>query len=128
MSYNIKLDIFEGPMDLLLHLVRKEEIDIYQVSVSKIIDEYLHLTLRDNGVGVSEGRLKEIYRLLTEGKPASDVEETNIGLKNIYTRLQLYYNNLAALHLENHPDGGFMVTLKLPLGVGGDESESNHRG
>lgn len=100
------------------------KIEIY----GKIIDEYLHLTLRDNGVGVSEGRLTEIYRLLTEGKPASDVEETNIGLKNIYTRLQLYYNNLAALHLENHPDGGFMVTLKLPLGVGGDESESNHRG
>ncbi len=100
------------------------KIEIY----GKIVDEYLHLTLRDNGIGVSEGRLTEIYRLLTEGKPASDVEETNIGLKNIYTRLQLYYNNLAALHLENHHDGGFMVTLKLPLEVGGDESESNHRG
>ena len=41
MSYNIKLEVFEGPMDLLLHLVQKEKIDIYQVSVSKIIDEYL---------------------------------------------------------------------------------------
>ena len=41
MSYNIKLDIFEGPMDLLLHLVQKEKIDIYEVSVSKIIDEYI---------------------------------------------------------------------------------------
>ncbi|WP_226682010.1 cache domain-containing sensor histidine kinase [Sutcliffiella horikoshii] len=94
----------------------------------KIVDEYLILNVRDNGVGVSEGRLTEISRLLSEGKPPLDVEETNIGLKNIYTRLQLYYNNLAALHLDNHVDGGFMVTLKLPLGVGGDESESNHRG
>ncbi|ART78130.1 two-component sensor histidine kinase [Sutcliffiella horikoshii] len=94
----------------------------------KIVDEYLLLTLRDNGVGVSESRLTEIYRLLSEGKPASDVEETNIGLKNIYTRLQLYYNNLAALHLDNHNDGGFMVTLKLPLEVGGEKDESNHRG
>lgn len=41
MSYNVKLEIFEGPMDLLLHLVQKEKIDIYEVSVSKIIDEYL---------------------------------------------------------------------------------------
>ncbi|MGD6991041.1 cache domain-containing sensor histidine kinase [Sutcliffiella horikoshii] len=94
----------------------------------EIVDEYLHLTLRDNGVGVSESRLTEIYRLLTAGKPASDVEETNIGLKNIYTRLQLYYNNLAALHLDNHNDGGFMVTLKLPLEVGGEKNESNYRG
>ncbi|MGD6870967.1 sensor histidine kinase [Sutcliffiella horikoshii] len=94
----------------------------------EIVDEYLHLTLRDNGVGVSESRLTEIYRLLTAGKPASDVEETNIGLKNIYTRLQLYYNNLAALHMDNHNDGGFMVTLKLPLEVGGEKNESNYRG
>ncbi|MGD7052921.1 sensor histidine kinase [Sutcliffiella horikoshii] len=94
----------------------------------KIVDEYLLLTLRDNGVGVSESRLTGIYRLLSEGKPASDVEETNIGLKNIYTRLQLYYNNLAAFHLDNHNDGGFMVTLKLPLEVGGEKDESNHRG
>ena len=42
MSYNIKLEIFEGPMDLLLHLVQKEEIDIYKVPVAKIIDEYLN--------------------------------------------------------------------------------------
>jgi len=42
MSYNVKLEIFEGPMDLLLHLVKKEEIDIYKISVSKIIDEYLN--------------------------------------------------------------------------------------
>lgn len=100
------------------------KIDIH----GKIVDEYLHLNLRDNGVGVSDSRLAEISRLLSEGKPASDVEETNIGLKNIYTRLQLYYNNLATLHLENHHDGGFMVTLKLPLRCGGDESESNYRG
>ncbi|WP_404445684.1 sensor histidine kinase [Sutcliffiella horikoshii] len=94
----------------------------------KIVDEYLHLTIRDNGAGVTDSRLGEIYRLLTEGKMASEVEETNIGLKNIYTRLQLYYNNLAALLLENHRDGGFMVTLKLPLEVGGEKSESNNRG
>ena len=42
MSYNVKLEIFEGPMDLLLHLVKKEEIDIYKISLSKIIDEYLN--------------------------------------------------------------------------------------
>ncbi|MCR4286580.1 MAG: segregation/condensation protein A, partial [Deltaproteobacteria bacterium] len=28
MSYNIKLDMFEGPLDLLLHLIKRNEVDI----------------------------------------------------------------------------------------------------
>jgi segregation and condensation protein A len=38
---NIKLEIFEGPFDLLLHLIKKNEIDIYDIPISKITDEYL---------------------------------------------------------------------------------------
>ena len=93
----------------------------------KLKDEYLHLIIRDNGAGVSEGRLVEIYRSFLEGNPGTEEEETHIGLRNIYTRIQLYYDNLAALRLENHQDGGFMVTLKLPLEVGGEQrNEGNH--
>ncbi len=40
-SYQIKLDTFEGPLDLLLHLIEKEEMDIYDIEVSKITDQYL---------------------------------------------------------------------------------------
>lgn len=36
-----KLDTFEGPLDLLLHLIDKAEVDIYQISVSEITDQYL---------------------------------------------------------------------------------------
>lgn len=41
MSYHIKLEIFEGPMDLLLHLIRKHELDIYDIPVSLITQQYL---------------------------------------------------------------------------------------
>jgi len=41
MSYHIKLDIFEGPMDLLLHLIRKHELDIYDIPVGLITQQYL---------------------------------------------------------------------------------------
>jgi len=41
MSYHLKLNIFEGPMDLLLFLIKKEEIDIYDIPIAKIIREYL---------------------------------------------------------------------------------------
>ena len=36
MSYEIKLDIFEGPLDLLLYLIRKNEIDIYNIPIALI--------------------------------------------------------------------------------------------
>lgn len=39
--YKIKLPIFEGPFDLLLYLIRKNEIDIYDIPISQITREYL---------------------------------------------------------------------------------------
>lgn len=41
MAYEIKLDVFEGPLDLLLYLIRKNEIDIYNIPVALIADQYL---------------------------------------------------------------------------------------
>jgi segregation and condensation protein A len=38
---SIKLECFEGPLDLLLHLIRKNEINIYDIPISKITEEYL---------------------------------------------------------------------------------------
>ena len=41
MSYRICLDIFEGPLDLLLYLVKREEIDIYDIPITRITEQYL---------------------------------------------------------------------------------------
>ncbi|MBI2061827.1 MAG: segregation/condensation protein A [Nitrospirae bacterium] len=38
---DIKLDVFEGPLDLLLHLVRKEKLNIYDIPISRITTQYL---------------------------------------------------------------------------------------
>ena len=40
-DYRVNLEIFAGPMDLLLHLVRKEEVDIYDIPIAKITDQYI---------------------------------------------------------------------------------------
>jgi segregation and condensation protein A len=40
-DYKVKLEIFEGPMDLLLHLIRKNEVDIFDIPISLITDQYL---------------------------------------------------------------------------------------
>ncbi len=40
-DYKVKLEIFEGPLDLLLYLIKKEEIEIYDVSLERITRQYL---------------------------------------------------------------------------------------
>lgn len=40
-SYRVKLEVFEGPMDLLLHLIRKNEIDIYDIPIALITRQYI---------------------------------------------------------------------------------------
>lgn len=41
MRYEVRLDVFEGPIDLLLHLITRQRVDIYEVSLATITDEYL---------------------------------------------------------------------------------------
>jgi segregation and condensation protein A len=40
-SYRVKLEIFEGPLDLLLYLIKKDEIDIYDIPIAHITAQYL---------------------------------------------------------------------------------------
>ena len=40
-NYNIKLNNFEGPMDLLLYFINRDRIDIYDIPISQITNEYL---------------------------------------------------------------------------------------
>jgi segregation and condensation protein A len=40
-DYQVKLDIFEGPLDLLLYLVRHEEVELYDLSLERLIQQYL---------------------------------------------------------------------------------------
>jgi segregation and condensation protein A len=41
LGYKIKLEAFEGPFDLLLHLIEKAEVDIYAIPIAQITEEYL---------------------------------------------------------------------------------------
>lgn len=38
---NLKLDVFEGPLDLLLHLIQKLEIDIYDIPITAVTEQYM---------------------------------------------------------------------------------------
>ncbi|MEP7029097.1 MAG: segregation/condensation protein A, partial [Candidatus Eisenbacteria bacterium] len=40
-AYEVKLERFEGPLDLLLHLIQRDEIDIYDIPIARITQQYL---------------------------------------------------------------------------------------
>ena len=41
MALSVKLEVFEGPLDLLLHLIEKNKIDIYDIPIVVITEQYL---------------------------------------------------------------------------------------
>jgi segregation and condensation protein A len=40
-AYDVSTEVFDGPFDLLLHLILREQVDLYEVSLSRIVDAYL---------------------------------------------------------------------------------------
>jgi segregation and condensation protein A len=40
-EYKVKLEVFEGPLDLLLYLIKRDEVDIYDISIERITTQYL---------------------------------------------------------------------------------------
>lgn len=52
MAYHIQLEQFEGPLDLLLSLIEKEELDITQVSLAKVADQYLEYLRNEQSISL----------------------------------------------------------------------------
>ena len=40
-NYNIKIQDFEGPLDLLMHLIEKDKVDIYDIPIVDITEQYI---------------------------------------------------------------------------------------
>ena len=41
MSYEVQTEVFEGPFDLLLHLILNQQVELYEITLSTIVDAYL---------------------------------------------------------------------------------------
>src|SRR3989339_2104859 len=51
---NFKIDKFEGPLGLLLQLIESQELDITEISLAKIADQYIEYIRGDKGIGPEE--------------------------------------------------------------------------
>ena len=52
MNYEIKLTQFEGPFDLLLFFIERDELDIHEISVSEITDDFLDYIHQMNALNI----------------------------------------------------------------------------
>ena len=41
MEYRVELDVYNGPLDLLLYLIKRDELDIYDIPIARITDSYM---------------------------------------------------------------------------------------
>src|SRR5262245_37783007 len=85
-SYRVRLDLFEGPLDLLLHLIKRNEVDVTDIPVAQITEQYLgYLDLmRELNLDVASEYLVMAAtltllksRLLLPAPPGEDDEEAD---------------------------------------------------
>jgi segregation and condensation protein A len=121
--YAVKLEIFEGPLDLLLHLVDKNKLDITEVSLAVIAGEYesyihhlrnLNLEIESSFITVFASLLQIKSRLLLP-VPPRDEEEEEPSEHELVTKLREYRQfKEAAVNLENLK---FQMELSYPKPV-----------
>jgi segregation and condensation protein A len=82
-NYRIQLDTYSGPMDLLLYLIRREEVDIYDIPIAHVLGQYLEYVrlleaMDPDGVGeflVLAATLMEIKSRLLLPKPPPEEDD-----------------------------------------------------
>ncbi|MBN2254373.1 MAG: segregation/condensation protein A [Deltaproteobacteria bacterium] len=108
MSYEIKLDIFQGPLDLLLYLIKKNEIDIYNIPIALVTKQYLeyldlmkamNLDVAGEYLVMASALIHIKSRMLL---PVHEDEEEPVDPRDELTRQLLEYQTFkaAALKLE----------------------------
>lgn len=100
MEYKVTIDVFEGPMDLLLHLIEKSQIDIYEISINEITEQYLDYLAKMEDLDleitseflVMAATLLEIKSklLLPKSKDEGDIKQ--LKMEQVDPRLDLIRN------------------------------------
>ena len=100
MNYSIKIDAFEGPLDLLLHLIKEKNVDIYDISIEEITKSYLDYInkMEELNINVASSylvmaaELMEIKSksLLPKVENEEDNEEEVVSRENLINKLVEY--------------------------------------
>lgn len=100
MDYRVRLEVFEGPLDLLMHLIEKDQIDIYDIPIAQVTEQYLayiaswnefHVDVASEFLLMAATLLQIKSRmLLPKPAPAENVEEEEDPRLELVNRLVEY--------------------------------------
>lgn len=110
-EYKVQLDVFEGPLDLLLYLIKKEEVDIYDIPIERITTQYMQylelmrmLDLNIAGeflvMAATLMMIKSRMLLPPEDRPELEEEEEDPRWDLVRQLIEYKKFKDAALHLE----------------------------
>ncbi|NOW06726.1 two-component system sensor histidine kinase YesM [Clostridium beijerinckii] len=84
---------------------------ILKVSIDKFENKYIKMIIKDNGNGIENRKLEELIRNIKLGQD----EDENIGIKNVYDRIKIYYGEDAKFDIESVQGEGTTVTMVISL-------------
>lgn len=128
MTLNIKIENFEGPFDLLLHLIKKSEMDIYDIKIHEITNKYLQyiskmkemdLEVTSEFIVIAANLLEIKSRMLlpniAEDETAADAESD--PRKELISKLIEYkkFKSIAEVLRRKEEDFGVVFTKKAEI-------------
>jgi segregation and condensation protein A len=124
-AYQVRLPVFRGPLDLLLHLIEQQELDITTIALAQVTDQYLdYLRL------LQEARPDDLTAFLTVAarllllksrallpRPPQDVEETEDVGEDLVRQLREYrqFKRIAQLLKQRDQDTMHMFPRDVPV-------------
>ena len=124
MSLNIKLDNFEGPFDLLLHLIKKNKMDIYDIKIYDIASQYLSyikamkemdLDITSEFIVIAANLLEIKSKLLLPKNKTEDLDDNEKDPRmELVSKLVEYkkYKLIANFFKERENEAGIVFTKK----------------
>lgn len=141
MSYEIKLPLFQGPFDLLLFFIERDELDVRAIPIAKITDDFLayikimeasNLELASEFILVA-ATLMQIKAKMLLPRPEIDVQGNEIDPREDLIRHLLEYKkyksvvdtlaNMEATRLQMHPRGNILDEIKTISEINHVETE-----
>lgn len=108
----------------IIHGMEGKSSDGRLIISSRIVQQkYVVISVQDNGQGMEEDRLRyiqeELNRMGLRSFPSLSQDEENVrdlfGLRNVFTRMRLYYGNESDITIDSTPGTGTIVTITIPL-------------
>lgn len=134
--YTVQIEVFEGPMELLLHLVEKNQLDIYAVSIAAITDQFLAYVEHSSSIDLENigefmvmasllMRIK-IRQLLPLSSPSTDDEDNLVDEEQALVERLIEYRMFkeVASYLEERVEGRISRVYYRPVADDNDINPS----